>query len=148
VDNHLAWLIAGFVLVIAELLTGTFFLLVLGVAAFAGAVTAWAAGGLGLGMQAIVAAGVALAGVAWVRHWRGRTVRQRMRSLDAGRPAVFETWTDRATGRARVRYRDSTWDAVVDDAAEAAPGHVFYIRSVEGNTLRLTRTPAPHGDRR
>ena len=147
-DNYLAWLIAGFVLVIAELLTGTFYLLVLGIAAFAGAATAWAAAGLGIGVQAIVAAAVALAGVAWVHRWRARTITERMPSLDAGRPAVFETWTDRAAGRARVRYRDSTWDAVVDDTAEAAPGEVFYIASVEGNTLRLTRTPGAHGDRR
>jgi membrane protein implicated in regulation of membrane protease activity len=148
VDNHLAWLIAGFVLVIAELLSGTFYLLVLGIAAFSGAAAAWAAGGLGVGVQAIVAAAVALAGVVWVHRWRGRTIAERMPSLDAGRPAVFETWTDRAAGRARVRYRDSTWDAIVDDAGDTAPGQVLYIASVEGNTLRLTRTPAAHGNRR
>ena len=40
-ETYLVWLAAGFVLVIAELVTGTFFLLVLGIAAFAGSATAW-----------------------------------------------------------------------------------------------------------
>jgi membrane protein implicated in regulation of membrane protease activity len=34
-DAYLAWLLLGLALVIVELLTGTFYLLVLGVAAFA-----------------------------------------------------------------------------------------------------------------
>jgi membrane protein implicated in regulation of membrane protease activity len=144
VDNHLVWLVAGFILVIAELLTGTFYLLVLGIAAFAGAATAWAGGTFGL--QAVTAAAVAFAGVAWVHRWRGRTVRERMPSIDAGRPAVFETWTDRAAGLARVRYRDSTWDAVISEPVEGAPGQVLYIVSVHGNTLKLATKPAAHGN--
>ena len=40
----LIWVIAGFVLVIAELLTGTFYLLVIGIGAFAGALVAWLGG--------------------------------------------------------------------------------------------------------
>ena len=42
IDSFLVWLIAGFALVIVELVTGTFYLLVLGVAAFAGAGLAYA----------------------------------------------------------------------------------------------------------
>jgi membrane protein implicated in regulation of membrane protease activity len=41
-DLWLLWLIAGFVLVIAELLTGTFYLLVIGAGAFAASLAAWA----------------------------------------------------------------------------------------------------------
>ena len=37
---YLMWAIAGFVLIIAELMTGTFYLLVIGVAALAAAVVA------------------------------------------------------------------------------------------------------------
>ena len=40
-ETHLIWLAAGFILVIAELLTGTFYLVVLGIAAFAGALATW-----------------------------------------------------------------------------------------------------------
>ena len=40
----LIWVIAGFALVIAELLTGTFYLLVVGIGAFMGGLIAWAGG--------------------------------------------------------------------------------------------------------
>jgi membrane protein implicated in regulation of membrane protease activity len=42
--SYVLWAIAGFVLVIAELLTGTFYLLVFGVAALAGALVAYLGG--------------------------------------------------------------------------------------------------------
>src|SRR5947207_14391489 len=45
VDLSLAWLITGFILIIAELMTGTFYLLVLGTAARVGAGVAYATGG-------------------------------------------------------------------------------------------------------
>ena len=42
-EPWLIWVVAGFALIIAELLSGTFYLLVIGVAAFAGALmtTGW-----------------------------------------------------------------------------------------------------------
>src|SRR5256885_9549563 len=61
VDLSLAWLITGFILIIAELMTGTFYLLVLGTAALVGAGVAYASGGPV--WQAFGAATVAGAGV-------------------------------------------------------------------------------------
>ena len=40
-EGYLIWIIVGFALVIIELLTGTFYLLVLGLGAFAGALATW-----------------------------------------------------------------------------------------------------------
>lgn len=40
-EDYLVWLIAGLILVSAELITGTFFLLFLGIAALLGAAVAW-----------------------------------------------------------------------------------------------------------
>ena len=59
-EHYLVWLLAGFGLVIIELLTGTFYLLMLGVAAFGGAIVAYA--GRGFELQIIVAAILAAAG--------------------------------------------------------------------------------------
>ena len=59
-ETYLVWLAAGFVLVIAELVTGTFFLLILGIAAFAGSATAWF--GFGFWLEAMCAAAVAVSG--------------------------------------------------------------------------------------
>ena len=132
------WLIAGFVLVIAELVTGTFYLLVLGVGAFAGALVAFLE--LGLWWQALAAAIVTIAGVMGVRA-RPRTGRGApMASLDVGQVASFEAWSNQAAGRARVRYRDTQWDAQIEgDAASPAHGDPFFIVAVDGSTLRVAR---------
>lgn len=59
-DAALAWAAAGFVLVIVELLTGTFYLLMLGMAAFAAAGAAWL--GYDFAVQSIVGSVVAAVG--------------------------------------------------------------------------------------
>ena len=56
-DLWLFWTIVGFVLVIVELATGTFYLLVLGLGAFAAALVAWAGGNMLI--QAVVGGVVA-----------------------------------------------------------------------------------------
>ncbi len=152
-DSHLIWLIAGFVLVITELITGTFFLLVLGIAAFSGALVAWTGGAVAA--QAIAAAIVAVAGSLWVHHYRSAQKKTRMPGVDFGQPATFEAWVNAGAGHARVKYRDALWDAFItgdaggqtagqpgDPAAELSavePGEVFYIHAVDGNTLKISK---------
>ena len=141
IDTYLVWLIAGFVLVITELLTGTFYLLVLGLAAIVGGAVAWLGGNFL--MQVIAASLVSIAGVVWVRmHFKAANSKS-MPSLDAGQAVMLETWTNRAAGYARVRYRDTLWDAVVQggsgDAAQGDAGNMYYIISINGNTLHVGR---------
>ena len=136
-ESYLVWLAAGFVLVIAELLTGTFFLLVLGVAAFAGSATAWF--GLGFWFEALCAALVAVAGVFWVRRQRRAMQRPDMASLDLGQAVAFEAWVSREQGAARVKYRNTQWDAEVEGARDLERGAVLYIHAVDGNTLKVSQ---------
>jgi membrane protein implicated in regulation of membrane protease activity len=137
-DTYLIWLVAGFGLVIVELVTGTFYLLVLGIAALAGGVVAYT--GLPISVQAIVAAALAVAGVVWVNRVRRVSTAAKMRSLDAGQPATFDRWVDRAAGRARVKYRDALWDATVVGEVSGEPGEVLYVDSIDGNALKVSRT--------
>ena len=137
-DFPLAWLIAGFILVIVELATTTFYMLVLAVAAFAGAGVAYV-GGTQV-WQALVAALVAVAGVVWVHRYRKSAAPERMKGLDVGQPASFDSWVDRSAGHARVKYRDSLWDAHISGAAAGDPGEILYITSVDGNTLKVSKT--------
>ena len=99
-ETYLAWIIAGFVLVIIELLTGTFYLLVIGVGAFAGAAVAWAGGGYLA--QAVGACAVALAGTWLVQslapHARSRAAR-RTTSSTSGRPWSSSRGSTRPRGR-------------------------------------------------
>jgi len=135
--DYYIWLIAGLGLVITELVSGTFFLLVLGIAAFAGAAVAWA--GQGIWLQAITAALFAVAGVVWVHYWRKGSAAQQMPPLDVGQMAVFEAWVSPEARQARVKYRDTTWDAHFEGFEDAQAGDVFYIVAVKGSTLEVSK---------
>jgi membrane protein implicated in regulation of membrane protease activity len=143
VELWLVWVVLGFVLVIAELLTGTFYLLVIGIGAFAAAAVAWI-GGNEL-VQAIVGGAVALAGTWYVHRFKhpGRSDLNREDNfLDRGQPVVLEGWANEAAGLARVRYRGTSWDArIAAPEARPAPGSTLYIASQEGNTLVLVAAP-------
>lgn len=138
-DDTYLWLFAGFVLVIAEVVTGTFYLLVLGLAAFAGALVAFL--GLEPWAQALSAAAVAVAGFVWVYHWRRRTRGEAMRPVDYGQPASFEAWVNQAAGRARVKYRDGPWEARVQGEIRGEPGETLYVTAVQGSTLTVSSRP-------
>ncbi len=131
------WAILGLALVIVELLTGTFYLLMLGLAAFGAAAAAWA--GQGFGFQCVVAAVIAVAGCYGVHVYRARNAKQQMPSLDAGQPAKFEAWVDEGARLARVAYRGTTWEALVqEEDARPAPGGTLYVISTHGNTLKVS----------
>lgn len=137
----LVWLVAGIALVVAELLSGTFYLLVLGAAAAIAALAAFL--GAPFLMQVLVAGAVAVAGVMGLRAWgRGRNVAA-MPPLDLDQAVTLERWVSREDRTARVRYRDAFWDAVVEGDVRGEPGEVLYIMAVEGSTLHVgRRTPA------
>jgi membrane protein implicated in regulation of membrane protease activity len=134
-EPALVWAIGGLVLVIAELLTGTFYLLMLGVAAFGAASGAYL--GLPFSAQVVVAAVVSAAGCYGVHRHRSKAGGKSMPPIDAGMPATFEQWIDPANRLARVRYRGAAWEASVEDGAAPEPGGVVYVVNVDGNTLKV-----------
>jgi membrane protein implicated in regulation of membrane protease activity len=140
-DASLAWAILGLALVIAELLTGTFYLLMLGVAAFGAAAAAWLGIGFGFGAQILVFAVVSAAGCYAVHAHRARHGARQMESIDAGKPATFESWIDEPARLARVRYRGAPWDARVEGAELPQPGGLVYVREADGNTLKVAARP-------
>ena len=139
----LLWVIAGFVLVIAELVTGTFYLLVVGVGAFAGALVAWMGGNAMV--QALAGSIVALVGAFLVHHWhvrnRGSTPHE-SNFLDRGQAVVLEGWVDEGARVARVKYRGAWWDARLNRPEDhPSPGSTLYIEGQEGNTLVVATAP-------
>jgi membrane protein implicated in regulation of membrane protease activity len=139
-DIFLLWLGLGLVLIVVELLTGTLYLLFLGLAALVTAAVAFL--GVGFWAQAMVAAGCSVAGVLWVNRHKRTINAKPMPSLDAGQPVVLESWVDQAGGRARVRYRDAFWDARVSGECSGQAGEVLYVHAVEGSTLVVAKSPA------
>jgi membrane protein implicated in regulation of membrane protease activity len=135
-ETWLLWVIVGAVLVIAELVTGTFYLLVLGAGAFAAALAAW--GDANPVVQAIVAAGVAIGGSWWVHafHEKRRNADEgRSNFLDRGQAVVMEGWANESDHIARVKYRGTSWDARVTGGAHPVPGSTLYIDAQDGSML-------------
>lgn len=134
---ELAWLVVGVALVVLELMTGTFYLLLLGGAAIAASVVAWL--GHPFWVQAGAAGSVALIGVFWLaRRRRGLQGQPHTAGMDVGQPATFEVWLDRTGRAARVRYRGASWDATVDGQEDVPAGSTLYVTAVEGNRLSVS----------
>ncbi len=137
-DYGIAWAVVGLVLVIVELLTGTFYLLMLGIAAFGAALAAWL--GFPFSVQAVVAAIVSAGGCYGVHLYRAKNKARQMPPIDAGMPASFETWVDPKARLARVRYRGASWDARVEGfEGGIEPGATVYVLAADGNTLRVAK---------
>ena len=135
-DEDVAWAILGLGLIVVELVTGTFYLLMLGAAAFGAAVAAWM--GQGFGVQAVVAAVIAVGGCFGVHVYRAKNATRQMASIDAGQPASFEAWVDEGARLARVRYRGAQWNALVEGDAVPEAGAMLYVTATHGNTLKVT----------
>ncbi len=137
--GHWIWWIAAAVLVGAELVTGTFYLLAVGVAAAIGGVAAWM--GAGLPLQYLIAGGLSLALTILAHQWRRRQPPPPAQdSLDVGQTVHVQTWNP--DGTARVAYRGTLWDAEL--AAPATPhADTLYIVATRGSVLVLSdRRPA------
>ena len=139
----LIWTVAGFALVIAELVTGTFYLLVIALGAFAGALVAYLGGNEMV--QAVVGSVVAIGGAIAVHHWHSRR-RQADKGhanlLDLGQPVVLESWANESAGIARVKYRGTSWDArLASTSPRPEPGSTLYIEGQDGGMLIVAATP-------
>ncbi|KJS69044.1 MAG: NfeD family protein [Serpentinimonas sp.] len=138
-DWTIWWLLAG-AAVVLELLTGTFFLLMLAVGLVAGALAAHA--GLDLTGQLLSAAAVGGGAVAIWQRWRARYPTQAAAgrnpniNLDIGQSLTVEHWNP--DGTAQVRYRGADWAVQFQgDPASARPGR-HTIVELQGNTLLLS----------
>jgi membrane protein implicated in regulation of membrane protease activity len=136
-DATMWWVLAG-VLVALELLTGTFYLLMLGLGAVAGALVAMA--GHGLNSQLVAAALVGGLGAVLLGQWRKRqsTTPQEAQDqhLDLGATVQVDAWD--AQGNAQVKHRGAAWTAVLAPGQTATPG-VFRIQAMAGNRLVLEK---------
>ncbi len=134
-EPYVLMFITAFALVIAEMLTGTFYLLVLAVAVALGAAVGWM--GASFPVQLVSAALLGAVGTLLVRQWRAGHAASQVpdQPLDIGESVQVETWN--ADGTARVRHRGTQWDAALDDAATPRAG-TLYIKAMRGSTLILS----------
>jgi membrane protein implicated in regulation of membrane protease activity len=140
-DNYVGWFVVGFGLLVAELLTGTFYLLVIAVAMGAAGVAALT--GAPFSLQLVVAAIIGLGGSLWLRTTRfGRRLHERgddkVQNMDVGQTLRVDQWSPTRT--ARAQYRGSMWDVELAPGELPAPGD-FVIREIHANRLIVAAKP-------
>ena len=132
------WLVAAGVLVVLELFTGTFYLLMIAIGLGFGALAAL--GGMSGAAQTIVAAAVGVLATGLLhrssfgRPVRGDASRDRNVNLDIGQHLRVEEWHG---GNARVMYRGALWDVELGPGAHPEAGN-FKIVEVQGSRLIVT----------
>ena len=130
------WFAAAVVLVIAEMATGTFYLLMVACGVVAGGIAAWL--GVDVPMQTVAAALVAIIAIVVLRRSRfGRLRRKEAATdpdvnLDIGQELDVSAWD--SFRRARVPYRGADWTVELVPGIDPAPGR-FRIVEVRGATL-------------
>ena len=127
------WMVLAFGLLILELVTGTFYLLVIAVALAAAGLADLA--GATLTLQLVVAAVIGFTGALWLRRsqfGRLKTEGDSLQNLDVGQVVRVDSWTPANT--ARAHYRGAEWDVLLAPGESAAPGE-FVIKAVQGSRL-------------
>lgn len=131
---HWIWWVLGAVLIGAELMTGTFYLLAVGIAFALGGLAAWL--GASTPIQLTVGGVMSVLGTIIAHQWRRRMgVPPPQPPLDVGASVHVRTWNP--DGTARVDYRGSQWNAELA-AADAPRAETMYIVATRGSTLVLS----------
>lgn len=136
-SEWMVWLGAAGALVVLEMVSGTFYLLMIAVGLTVGGIASLA--GLGATLQYLLAAATAVAGIAFLYRRRSgpgaRKAAQRNPdiNLDIGQTLQVAAWN--ADGKtARADYRGAGWDVELEPGSQPTPG-TFVIREIRGNRL-------------
>ena len=138
-NSWITWLVLAGVLVIAELFTGTFYLLMIALGLVAGAAAALLY--FGQAVQMVIAAAVgALATLALHKSKYGWSQNQEARrdpnvNMDIGQSIQVKEWQEQSNGKytARVMYRGALWDVELQHSA-GYPGE-YVIEEIQGSRL-------------
>jgi len=131
-DAYWIWWALGVILIGAELMTGTFYLLAIGVAFGAGGLAAWFDAPVPL--QLVIAGVLGVGGTVVAHRWRLRRTLPPAPSLDVGHSVRVLGWKD--DGSARVNYRGTQWDAELA-TPDASRAETMYIVGARGSTLLI-----------
>jgi hypothetical protein len=134
-DPGLAWMLAGVVLVVLELILPGAFLLWLGLAAIGtGAICAVAP--VGFAVQVVIFAVLAPLSIAWAMTRRRRMRPSNVNTPGSGLVGRSATCIGFAGGEGRVRVGDSDWPArLADAAASPLPDAPLEVVAVDGLVL-------------
>jgi membrane protein implicated in regulation of membrane protease activity len=131
----LIWLIGGVVLIAAEVLSGDFFLLMLGIGAIAGGLSAMVIDNtlISLGVFALSSIGLVTFARPWLKaRFHGPIVEDNVRALIGGKATVLST-VDGSGGQ--VKLNGEVWSArSFDDKQVLEPGTSVTVVEIAGAT--------------
>lgn len=134
------WFLLALVLLGLEMATGTFYLLVLAIAAAAAGIAAILS--VGIVGQLMFCVLSVISGTVILRRWKKTQVRVAVdNNLDVGQQVAVVTWHE--NGSLRVAYRGAEWDAVPESADMPRDG-IFFIKEMRGSTLVLSHRKPQH----
>ena len=139
-NEWMVWLALAGALVVFELFTGTFYVLMIAIGMAFGALAAMF--GFSMPAQVALAAVVGVLATGLLHRSRfGRPNKQDARrdpnvNLDIGQSLHVETWSE---GTARVMYRGAMWDLDLAPGALAEAG-TFKIVEIKGSRLIVANT--------
>jgi membrane protein implicated in regulation of membrane protease activity len=134
-DVYWIWWIAAVVLVIAEINSGTFYLLAVAVGLAAAGLAAYL--GMAWGGQVAIAALLCTISIAGIYHWKQKQetiLKQGNYTYDIGQSVQALHWSDER--HARVSYRGAEWDAELAGSVAADTARkTWQIKEIAGSRL-------------
>ena len=139
-DTYVYWFLVALLLVILELATGTFYLLVVAGALAIGGVAALLSPASSLPFVLSAAASIFGTLTLYMKRRRLRGAMTEL-NLDIGQPVHEVVWKE--DGTARAVYRGTEWDAEAESSGTLHAG-ICYIKAMRGSILILTHEkPTP-----
>ena len=141
--NWMNWLVPAGVLIILEVFSGTFYLLMVAIGFGAGGLAAWmGASDISQVVAAAVVGIVATYALRKSKFGKARktdATRDPNVNLDIGQILSIDEWKNKEGEQyvARVMYRGAMWDVELEQHADPRPG-LFAIREIQGSRLIVT----------
>lgn len=132
--TYVYWFLVALLLLMAEMATGTFYMLVLSIALAVGGAAALL--GLGFALQLTLSAAAGFIGIIILRRMKSVVVTGKAeQNLDIGQAVHVLAWHE--DGTARVHFRGADWDAELE-SADTPRANTMYIKAMHGSILILT----------
>lgn len=133
-EPYILWFLLALGLLMAEMASGTFYMLVLSLAMCIGGGAALL--GVNEPGQLTLAGLAGIAGIVMLRRWRGEIPDKDDANPDIGNVVQVSVWHE--DGSARVHYRGADWDAELENA-DTPRSSTLYIKEMRGSTLILSQ---------
>jgi membrane protein implicated in regulation of membrane protease activity len=133
--SYIYWFTLALLLLMVEMVTATFYMLVLSIALAAGGLAALS--GFGESLQLVFSAVAGLIGIQILRRLKAARPVAASQDFDIGQPVQVMLWHE--NGTARVHYRGTEWDAELE-IADASHIGTLYIKALRGSILILTHS--------